>query len=160
MLWIYSENDHWFPPAMAQQFDAAYKKGGGMDQFVMAPPDGDDGHRLYWHVSAWSDTVNAFLKAQNLLPLGDTLLPAPAPPNVPMPDALASKDPQKDRDTWRRFLLAPPYKSLAVNENGETFLSAAGFDQSLADEDAMDRCKKAPGGSKHCTIIARTPGMK
>jgi hypothetical protein len=24
----------------------------------------------------------------------------------------------------------------------------------------MDRCRKTPGGSKHCTIIARTPGMK
>jgi hypothetical protein len=57
-------------------------------------------------------------------------------------------------------LLAPPYKTLAVNENGETFLTAAGFDQSLADEGAIDRCKKAPGGSKHCTIVARTPGTK
>jgi hypothetical protein len=47
-----------------------------------------------------------------------------------------------------------------MNENGEAFLSAVGFDQSLADDGAIDRCKKAPGGSKHCTIIARTPGVK
>jgi len=160
MLWIYSENDHWFPPAMAQQFDAAYKKGGGVDQFVMAPPDGDDGHHLYGHVAAWSDTVTAFLKAQNLLPLGDTVLPAPAPPDVPMPDALADKDPDKNKDVWRRFLLAPPYKTLVVNDGGETFLFAAGFDQSLADDGAIDRCKKAPGDSKHCTIVAKTPGAK
>jgi hypothetical protein len=156
MLWIYSENDHWFSPAMAQQFDAAYKKGGGNNQLVMAPPDGDDGHHLYGHVAAWSDTVTAFLKTRNLLPLGDTLLPAPAPPDVPMPAPLADKD----KDVWKRFLLAPPYKTLVVNESGEVFLFAAGFDQSLADDGAMDRCKKAPGGSKHCTIIARTPGAK
>jgi hypothetical protein len=100
--------------------------------------------------------VTAFLKAQNLLPLGDTVLPAPEPPNVPMPTQLADKD----KDAWRRFLLAPPYKSLVVNENGETFLFAAGFDQSLADDGAMDRCKNTPGGSKHCAMIARTPGVK
>ena len=56
MLWIYAQNDHWFPPAMAQQFDAAYTKGGGVDQFVLAPPDGEDGHHLYAHVAAWSAT--------------------------------------------------------------------------------------------------------
>ncbi len=154
MLWIYSENDHSFPPAMAQQFDAAYKKGGGANQFVMAPPDGDNGHNLYSHVAAWSDTVNAFLKAQNLLPLGDKVLHAPEPADVPMPAGLT------DKDVWRNFLLSPPYKTLVVNESGEPFLSAAAFNQFLADDGALDRCKKASGGSKHCTIIAKTPGDK
>jgi dienelactone hydrolase len=156
MLWIYSENDHWFTPAMAQRFDAAYRAGGGANQFVMAPPYGEEGHQLYSHVAAWSDTVNTFLKAQNLLPLGDTVLPAPVPPDLPMPAGLADKD----QETWKNFELAPPYKALAVNESGETFLFAAGFDQSLADEGAIDRCKKAPGGSKRCSIVARTPGTK
>jgi hypothetical protein len=156
MLWIYAQNDHWFPPAMAQQFDAAYKKGGGTEQFVAAPPDGEDGHHLYMHVAAWSDTVTAFLKAQNLLPLGDTVLPAPEPPNVPMPAALGDKD----KEVWRRFLLAPPFKTLVANERGQLSIYAAGFDQSLADSEAMDRCKKAFGGSKYCSIIAKTPGVK
>jgi dienelactone hydrolase len=156
MLWIYSQNDHWFTPAMAQQFDEAYKKGGGVNQFVMAPPDGDDGHHLYMHVSAWSDTVTAFLKAQNLLPLGDKVMLAPLPPNVPMPAALGDAD----KDTWRRFLLAPPYKTLAANESGQLSISAAAFDQSLADSEAMDRCRKANGGGKRCSIVARTPGEK
>ena len=156
MLWIYSENDHWFTPAMAQQFDAAYKKGGGVDQFVMAPPDGEDGHHLYGHVAAWSDTVTAFLQAQNLLPLGDTVLPGPAPPDLPMPAALGDKD----KEMWRRFLLAPPYKTLAVNERGQLLLQAAGFDQSLADDEALDRCRKANGGGHRCTIVAKTPGIK
>ena len=156
MLWIYAQNDHWFPPAMAQQFDAAYKKGGGTEQFVAAPPDGEDGHHLYMHVAAWSDTVTAFLKAQNLLPLGDTVLPAPEPPNVPMPAALGDKD----KEVWRRFLLAPPFKTMVANERGQLSIYAAGFDQSLADSEAMDRCKKAFGGSKYCSIIAKTPGVK
>jgi len=154
MLWIYSENDHWFPPAMAQQFEAAYTKGGAANQFVMAPPDGADGHHLYTHVAAWSDTVHAFLKANNLLPLGDQVLPAPEPPALPMPAGL--KD--SDAATWNRFLLAPPYQALVVDENGKLWIGAAGFDQALADEQARDRCKK--GGGKNCTIVARTPGVK
>jgi dienelactone hydrolase len=156
MLWIYSENDHWFPPPMAQQFDAAYKKGGGVNQFVMAPPDGEDGHHLYTHVAAWSETVTAFLKAQNLLPLGDTVLSEPEPPNLPMPATL--KD--TDQDMWRRFLLAPPFKTLVTSESGELFISAAAFDQSIADSKAIDKCKKASGRNNRCSIVAKTPGMK
>jgi dienelactone hydrolase len=154
MLWIYSENDHWFTPAMAQQFEAAYTKNGAANQFVMAPPDGADGHHLYGHVAAWSDTVQAFLKAHNLLPLGDVVLPAPEPPDIPMPAELKASD----AETWKRFLLAPLYKTLVVDEDGRLSMAGAAFDQELADEQARDRCKA--GGGKGCTIVARTPGVK
>ena len=156
MLWIYAENDHWFPPAMARQFDAAYKDGGGTDKLVIAPPYGDDGHYLYSHLAAWCDTVSAFLKAQNLLPLGDTVLPLPAPPDVPMPRMLT----EANKDAWKSFLLAPPYKALAVNAIGETFLFTAGFNQALADDGALDRCRKAPFSNNNCKIIARMPVPK
>ena len=154
MLWIYSENDHWFPPTMAQQFDAAFTKAGGVNRFVMAPPDGTDGHHLFGHVSAWSDTVQAFLKAQNLLPLGDLVLPEPEPPNLPMPAGLKDTDAAE----WHRFLMAPPLKTLVIDESGKLWISGAGFNQALADEAAKDHCKK--GGGKSCTIVARTPGGK
>ena len=154
MLWIYSQNDHWFTPAMAQKFEEAYTKNGATTQFVMAPPDGDDGHHLYAHVAAWSDTVDAFLKAHNLLPLGDTVLPAPQAPNVPMPAGFQAND----EEIWKRFLLAAPYKALVRDESGKLWIGAAGFDQALAEESAKDRCKKA--GSNACEIIARTPGVK
>ena len=155
MLWIYAQNDHWFPPEMAQQFEAAYTKSGAVNQFLMVPPDGEDGHRLYMHVSVWSDIVQNFLKTQNLLPLGDNVLPAPRPPDVPMPAALN----EKDAETWKHFLLAPPFKTLVVDEKGDPWISAAAFDQSVADEQAKDRCKKGSKGSR-CTIVARTPGME
>jgi dienelactone hydrolase len=154
MLWIYSQNDHWFTPAMAQQFEEAYTKSGAANQFVMAPPDGDDGHHLYGHVAAWSDTAEAFLKAHALLPLGDTVLPAPQPPNIPMPPGLEAKD----EETWKHFLLAAPYKALARDESGKLWIGAAGFDQNLADGSAKDRCKK--GGGNRCEVVARTPGVK
>jgi dienelactone hydrolase len=152
MLWIYAQNDHWFPPAMAQQFEAAYTKSGAAVEFQMAPPDGDDGHHLYGHVAAWSDRVDAFLRVHNLLPLGDQVLPAPEAPSVPMPAGLTDKD----ADTWKRFLLAAPFKTLIADENGALSIAAAAFDQSIADDEAKTQCKKA--GGRQCTIVARTPG--
>jgi dienelactone hydrolase len=154
MLWIYSQNDHWFTPAMAQKFEEAYTGSGATNQFVMAPPDGEDGHHLYAHVAAWSDTVEAFLKAHNLLPLGDLLLPEPRAPDIPMPAVLQAKD----EEMWKRFLLAAPYKALVLEVSGKLWLAAGIFDQSLADEQAKDRCKK--GGGDRCEVIARTPGAK
>jgi dienelactone hydrolase len=156
MLWIYSENDHWFPPAMARKFEAAYVKGGGVEQFVLAPPDGEDGHHLYGHPSAWSATVEEFLRAHNLLPLGDVVLPGPEPANVPAPTGLTDKG----LDAWRRYLLGGPFKAFAVNGHGEWGSAQAAFDQSIADTEAMDRCKKAASGDGSCAIVAKTPGAK
>ena len=156
MLWIYSENDHWFPPAMARQFEAAYTKGGGAEQFVLAPPDGEDGHHLYSHTAAWSETVDEFLKAHGLLPLGDVVLPAPQPPKIPPPAGLQ----EKGQEAWKRFLLGGPCKAFAMNGQGEWGLAQGAFDQSIADSDAIDRCKKAAAGRGSCSVVARTPGAK
>jgi dienelactone hydrolase len=156
MLWIYSENDHWFPPAMARQFEAAYTKGGGAEQFVLAPPDGEDGHHLYSHTAAWSETVDEFLKAHALLPLGDVVLPAPQPPKIPPPAGLQ----EKGQEAWKRFLLGGPCKAFAMNGQGEWGLAQGAFDQSIADSDAIDRCKKAAAGRGSCSVVARTPGAK
>jgi hypothetical protein len=45
-----------------------------------------------------------------------------------------------------------------VDENGKLWIAGAGFDQSLADDQARERCKT--GGGKSCTIVAKTPGVK
>jgi dienelactone hydrolase len=156
MLWIYSENDHWFTPAMAKEFEAAYNKSGASEQFVLAPPDRDDGHHLYSHISAWSYIVGTFLKAHNLLPLGDEVLPAPQPPNVPAPTGLYDQGVQE----WKQFLLGAPYKTFATNSRGAWGLAQAAFDQQIADGEAIDRCKKAAAGAGACAIVARTPGVK
>jgi dienelactone hydrolase len=155
MLWVYAQNDHWFTPAMAQQFEAAYIKSGDQVQFVLAPPDRDEGHHLYSHISAWSDTVQAFLKAHNLLPLGDQVLVAPQPPETPAPPGLLDKGVAG----WKEYLLAAPFKAFASNGQGAWGLARAAFDQQIADSDALDRCKKA-GGAGTCAIVARTPGVK
>ena len=156
MLWIYSENDHWFPPAMARKFEAAYVKGGGTEEFVLAPPDGEDGHHLYNDVDAWSDTVQAFLKAHDLLPLGETVYPAPIAPNVPAPAGVTGKG----LDGWKRYLLGAPYKAFATDSEGHWGFAQARINQDLADQDAVEHCKKADEGKGKCGIVARTAGAK
>lgn len=157
MLWIYSENDHYFPAAMATRFDEAYRKGGGADEFVMNPPNGDDGHHLYSHLDAWSNTVGAFLKAHGLLPLGEELLPLPTVPDEPAPAGLHDHG----LEVWKRFLAGAPFKAFATNGDGIWGLSAGAFDQAIADQQAVDRCKKAAGANaSRCQVAARTPGVK
>lgn len=157
MLWIYSENDRYFPPAMAAKFDEAYRRGGGVDRFVMAPPDGEDGHHLYSHPDVWSDTVTAFLKAHALLPLGDTVLPPPAIPDVPSPAGLHDKG----VEAWKRYLAGGPFKAFAMTGSGVWGLSYGTFDQEISDHEALERCRKAAGANGNgCQIVARTPGVK
>ena len=156
MLWVYAQNDHWFTPSMAQQFEAAYTKSGDPVQFVLAAPDRDEGHHLYSHISAWTDTVQAFLKVHNLLPMGDELLPAPQPANMPPPAGLQDKG----LEAWRQYFLAAPFKAFASNGQGAWGLAQAAFNQQIADADAVDRCKKAASGAGSCSIVARTPGLK
>jgi dienelactone hydrolase len=62
-LWIYSENDKFFGPRLAQALFAAYKKGGAKAEFVTAPATGDDGHNYFLRdVSNWTLTVDKFLR--------------------------------------------------------------------------------------------------
>jgi len=157
MLWIYSENDHYFPPAMAVRFDQAYRKGGGEDQFVMAPPNGDDGHHLYSHPDAWSETVSDFLAAHELLPIRGQVLPAPLVPEIPPPAGLHARG----VEGWQRYLGDPPFRAFAMTGTGGWGFASGTFDQETADQQAIERCKKASGAEAGlCKVVARTPGIK
>ena len=109
MLWIYSENDKWFPPEMARHFQEAFLKGGGTDEFVMTPPDGEDGHNLFSHTAKWTPTVEEHLRKLGLLPLGDKVLPPPVAENVPLPAGLN----ETGARAFRQFLTAGPFKAFA-----------------------------------------------
>ncbi len=109
MLWLYAENDKWFPPKMSVEFDKAFRSGGGQDEFTMVPPDGEDGHGYYRHVAAWSDRVESFLKAHDL-PLSEPL-PPPAIPDVPAPNGLSDRG----KEAFARFLGGGPFRAFATN---------------------------------------------
>jgi dienelactone hydrolase len=151
MLWIYSENDHWFTPTMAHQFDEAFRKGGGMDQLVMAPPYREDGHGYYFDISGWTPVVEDFLRAHDLL-TPSNLLPAPPVPDVAPPAGLTDRG----QAAFRTFLIMGPSKAFATN-GSEVFGMAVGqFDQEKADKKALENCMKALHGAGKCSVVART----
>jgi dienelactone hydrolase len=153
MLWIYAENDKWFPPKMSQRFDEAFRKGGGDEQFVMAPPDGEDGHHLFGHVSKWSPVVEDFMRKHDLLPLGAEVLPPPLAPDIAAPAGLS----EPGIAAFRRFLTDAPYKAFVTNGGEVWGLSSGQFDQETADRKAMEQCRSAAKGAGACKITHRGP---
>lgn len=150
MLWIYSENDHWFPPAMAHSFDEAFKKSGGNDQFVMVPAYGDDGHHFYNDVAGWSQIVEKFLKEQRLLPLKE-LLSEPPVPNVIPPAGLK----ENGIRAFHNYLLMGSKKAFATNGRWHWGTAFGQWDQARADEKALTNCEKAAKGDGQCKVVSR-----
>jgi len=151
MLWIYAENDKWFPPPFAKKFEAAFQSGGGKDVFVLAPPDGADGHHLYAHVAAWPAAVDIFLEDHDLQPLQ-----APYPlPRVPIVDPPAGVH-GRGLEGFQGFLRAGPNKAFASNGEGAWGSSAGQLTQALADHYALENCGKNRHGGPACEVVART----
>jgi dienelactone hydrolase len=62
-LWVYSENDQYFAPRIAQAMFDAYRGAGGVGKFLAMPAFSHDGHRLFgfgW--KTWGPPVDTFLK--------------------------------------------------------------------------------------------------
>jgi len=146
MLWIYAQNDKFFWPELAQKFDAAFRSQGGRDQFVLAPPIGEDGHSLFRHVDAWSATVDDFLKAQNLAPLAE-LLPEIKPPNVAPPAGLS----EEGLHAFQNYLSLGPHKAFAISAHSFG-LSVAQITSDEARRKALDDCKRRSEKSEPCSI--------
>ena len=66
--WVWSENDHYFSPELAQQMLSAYTSHGAPAQLAVLPPFGEDGHELLYDApaQAWWPAVEPFLKRLNL----------------------------------------------------------------------------------------------
>ncbi len=63
-LWVYAENDTYFPPWLAREMHAAFTGAGGQSRFVMLPPFCEEGHYLFTDVrglARWVPVVNRFL---------------------------------------------------------------------------------------------------
>jgi dienelactone hydrolase len=64
MLWIYTENDTYFGPALSQRMASAFKAAGGSVEYHLLPPFGHDGHFLVDAadgVGIWTPLVDDFL---------------------------------------------------------------------------------------------------
>ncbi|MDB5550484.1 MAG: Dipeptidyl aminopeptidase/acylaminoacyl-peptidase-like protein [Rhizobium sp.] len=66
-LWLYSENDAFFPPSLAERMQEAFTNAGGAAEFMMLPPVGDDGHMLASEgEEVWSAILDTFLEGKGL----------------------------------------------------------------------------------------------
>jgi dienelactone hydrolase len=75
-LWLFADNDHFFPPNVAKMlFDAYHSVSRPPVRFVALPPFDGDGHKTLGHAdpSVWADSVLSFLAS-----IGDASLDAPA----------------------------------------------------------------------------------
>ena len=64
MLWLYIENDTYFPPPLAKRMHEAFTAAGGNADYHLFPPHGSDGHFFVDAKDAvpiWSPLVSAFL---------------------------------------------------------------------------------------------------
>ncbi|MFY9748436.1 MAG: dienelactone hydrolase family protein [Acidobacteriaceae bacterium] len=148
MLWLYAQNDKFFWPELAQKFDAAFRSQGGNDQFVLAPPIGDDGHSLFRRVSAWSDTVDAFLIAHQVNPLPQPF-PEIHPPDIPPPPGLTDDGLR----AWGNYLLLGPHKAFAVSPHFYG-VSVAQMTTDDAKHKAIDSCRHKAPSPEDCVIFS------
>lgn len=89
-LWLYSENDHFFSPALAQRFFQAYTAAGAPARLIMLPPISSDGHAAL--IAAPNEIwppIEAFLASLHLPTQVAISLP-PMPPLAPPPGLTAA----------------------------------------------------------------------
>jgi len=59
-LWLYAENDRYFPPPLARQMFAEFSARNSLGTFVQLPPFGVEGHAA-WQSSTWEGDVTQFI---------------------------------------------------------------------------------------------------
>jgi dienelactone hydrolase len=134
-LWIYSKNDHFFGPDLAQRMFAAFRNSGAPGELIIAPPYQRDGHNLIFGQPIWRDSVYDFLK-RNHLPFAAPTLPPPPQASAAMAQAFAD------------YLATPNYEKAFVIGPGGAYGWASGYnsaDAALAA--AKSQCEQ------HCDVV-------
>lgn len=145
-LWIYTENDKYFSPALARRMHAAFTGAGGRTKFVNAAAFGEDGHTLFSRgIPIWTAMVDEFLRAQDLG--RRDLLPPPAAAMLPPPPRLG----EKGLAGFSSYLSAGPHKAFAVSPRGSWAARSGLRSADEARQKALEACSKhAPD----CAIYA------
>ena len=63
-LWLYAENDSYFPPAVSKRMFEAYRGAGGVAEYRLLPPFGREGHNFIEAEDAralWGPAIEGFL---------------------------------------------------------------------------------------------------
>ncbi len=150
MLWVYSENDSYFSPQLAQRFYKTFAGAGGNASLIVAPPFESEGHHLFSRkgIPVWTPFVDEFLKSQKLA-LRTALLPLPESPDIPPPAQLSAKG----RNDFREYLLSPPHKAFAVSAGGHHGYSSGQRTEKAATERALYTCGQYVSGADRCVLF-------
>ncbi|MEJ0072133.1 MAG: hypothetical protein WDO24_29295 [Pseudomonadota bacterium] len=148
-LWVYAANDHFFGPALARRFFAAFTASGGTGAFVALPAFGSDGHHLLDDagVALWRDLVDGFLREHNLPTWAKPMAEPPA--RLPAPAGLSAKG----RDEFARYLASANFeKALAVGTTRGSFGWVSG--RAGADEAAQAALASCQRTRPRCKLYA------
>jgi dienelactone hydrolase len=150
MLWVYAENDHFFSPALAKSFYAAFTAAGGKAEFIAAPAFEADGHTLFSRAGTpiWAPYVDAFLEKQNLK-LTDQPTALDDEAGMHYPDGLS----ERGKAAYLDFLDAEGHKAFAKDGDGH-FGWRGGRDsvQSAVDQ-ATTLCKQKTDQPCHIVMV-------
>jgi dienelactone hydrolase len=145
-LWLYAENDSFFPPAATARMKAAYQEGHAPVSFVMLPPVSDDGHRLFSSIEGrlrWWPEVDRFLRQEGLPTWPDGLVDR-------LMDELRLK--ARHRASVERYVSAPANKALVKARGGDAIYWWAGAETpEEAERRAMGSCRDQKG--RRCELV-------
>jgi dienelactone hydrolase len=146
-LWLYAENDSFFPADYVRQLQAAYVAAGGLSDFYLFPPLKGDGHNLYsLHdgMQHWIPTLDAFLRRRDL------------PTYDPLPlDAAVRKilNPQASAYYNNLYRTRPAEKAMALSPSGKQgFIAFGRGTAEQAAQDSLAGCAKQAGGQP-CRLV-------
>lgn len=144
MLWVYSENDHFFSPELADELKRAFVQGGGSVVFVRAPSFGDDGHQLFSAagIAQWTRHVDDFFKRADLQ--GRDAPPQPV--SLTPPPVLG----REGRKAFDSYLAAAPHKAFAVSPNGHFGWRSGRRTVEEAREGALSYCEE---NAEECRVL-------
>lgn len=147
-LWLYAENDSFFPPTLVRQLHEAFVAKGGQTEFHMFEAIGNDGHDLFFNregVTHSLPAIDAFLRRFRL------------PTYDPQPIDVAVKvlaDAQWARKLVSLYHAGPTEKALAMSSaNDHIYVRFNGSDLDQIALQVVQECEvetKAP-----CRVVAR-----
>lgn len=148
MLWVYTANDHFFAPPLADKLYAAFTGAGGNAEYIHAPAFGKDGHQLFSSagIPQWTPYVDAFL-AKHKLTQRTTPMALPPLSDLKPPPQLSARG----RDAFRLFLRAGPHKAFAVDSTGYFGFRSGRRNAKDAADGALQFCHSA--GGRGCRVV-------
>lgn len=150
MLWVYSDNDHFFGPKLARKLHATFTAGGGRASLIQAPAFDDDGHHLFSRskgIPVWTPYIDDFLKKQGLM-RREPLISAGTSHALRPPKGLSSPG----LAAFKEYLTAPAHKAFAVSNNDSGYGWRSGR-RTLeeAESEAIANCEKH-GHDRECEV--------